>query len=335
MYYQKSKRMIKFSLIIPIYQVEEFLDKCLESCISQDLAIEEYEIIIINDGSKDNSLQIAERFRSLNQNIYIHSQKNKGLSEARNAGLLYASGKYIWFIDSDDWVRENCLNELFTICEDNDLDILHFNATDNSKEKVSVREENQKFYNTIISGKEYIKRNKFITFPVCFNIFKKSFLDENKIHFKSGVFHEDNEFSPRVFYFANKVSFKKKSYYNVYHNPNSITRKVNSKKSFDLLIIIDATYEFLKKNVLEEEIRYKFYNYMGLAFNAAVENIISASNNDRRLFALELIDKKEIISKIKKSTLLQYKAQIIMFEISILLYLNFYTLIKKKKLVKW
>ena len=111
------------TIVIPVYNVEKYIEKCLLSCVHQDIPSDSYEIIVVNDGTKDNSLRIAESIATTHSNISIVSQQNKGLSAARNTGLKLAKGNYIWFIDSDDWIEDNCLS---SICQRlaQDIDIL-------------------------------------------------------------------------------------------------------------------------------------------------------------------------------------------------------------------
>lgn len=116
----------KLSLVIPMYNVELYIERCLNSCINQNLSPNEYEIIVINDGSKDNSLSIVEKIVQKYTNIHVISQINGGLSSARNTGLKNARGKYIWFIDSDDWIEPNVLKTLYDAASQNDVDILRF-----------------------------------------------------------------------------------------------------------------------------------------------------------------------------------------------------------------
>ena len=99
---------MKLSIIIPMYNVEPYIEKCLLSCLNQNIPHADYEIIVVNDGSPDGSLGIARRIASTVDNMLIVSQENGGLSAARNKGLSYAKGEYVWFVDSDDWIEENC-----------------------------------------------------------------------------------------------------------------------------------------------------------------------------------------------------------------------------------
>ena len=119
---------MKLSFIVPIYNVEKYLDRCIDSLVNQDISKEIYEIICIDDASIDNSRYIIEQYKIQYSNIILISHKeNKGLSATRNTGINLAKGKYIWFIDSDDFIEYNCLSFLLRKCEFNDIDILCFN----------------------------------------------------------------------------------------------------------------------------------------------------------------------------------------------------------------
>ena len=101
--------MKKISLIIPVYNVEKYLENCINSCLKQDISINDYEIIIVNDGSPDDCWNIIQRYANQHSNIKTINKENGGLSSARNAGINVAEGELIWFIDSDDSIKENCL----------------------------------------------------------------------------------------------------------------------------------------------------------------------------------------------------------------------------------
>ena len=116
--------MSKLSFIVPVYNMEEYVGRCLNSLLNQDIPFTEYEIIVVNDGSTDSSLKILHEYAEKHANIRIVTQENKGLSAARNIGLREATGEYIWHIDSDDWIVENCASRLLELCKRDDLDML-------------------------------------------------------------------------------------------------------------------------------------------------------------------------------------------------------------------
>lgn len=238
---------MRLSIIIPIYNNGKFLSKCIESCLQQDIHKSDYEIILINDGSTDNSLDIAQRFANANANVILYSQENKGLSETRNIGLGYASGNYIWFIDSDDWIRKNCLKSIIDDCEHNNLEAYQVAACyvyDNLEKRIySVKED--------ISTGLQIMNTKGFYVCVPFTIYRRDFLLKYELQFYPGIFHEDCEFSPRSYYFLNRVSGTNSITYFVYNNLESITHKVNAKRAYDLLFVLkrldDFSGEFDKK----------------------------------------------------------------------------------------
>src|SRR5690606_27089299 len=117
------------SIVIPVYNVSEYVEKCIRSCYNQAVNQSCYEIIVINDGSKDDSLAICERLQEEFTDLKIITQNNKGLSGARNTGIANAHGKYIWFVDSDDWIEDNCLIEIFELIKSYDVDVFWMGHT--------------------------------------------------------------------------------------------------------------------------------------------------------------------------------------------------------------
>lgn len=232
------------SLIVPAYNVAKYLERCINSCSNQCMDKFNYEIIIVNDGSTDNTLGIAQTMADRYSNVRIISQENKGLSSARNIGLEQAVGDYVWFIDSDDWIKENCLSELVKILVDRNLDALYLCAADVMVDgTIDLRQNLSNYENFIYSGVEFsLLNNVWCCAP--FTIYRRQFLKENHLEFMVGVFHEDNEFTPRAYYKIEKVSVYAEPVYFIFHNPNSITRSPNYKKAFDCLKVAKSLYRF-------------------------------------------------------------------------------------------
>ncbi|MDC9723357.1 MAG: glycosyltransferase family 2 protein [Urechidicola sp.] len=124
------------SIVIPVYNVEEYIEKCLVSCSNQDISKNDYELIVVNDGSPDKSLEICERLLPSIENMTIVSQENRDLSGARNTGLKYAKGNYVWFVDSDDWLEENCLDEIISRIKEHQSDFFWLGHDVVSNDKV-------------------------------------------------------------------------------------------------------------------------------------------------------------------------------------------------------
>lgn len=188
----------KVTVIIPVFNVEKYIIKCLDSIINQKLI--EIEIIVINDGSTDNSLQIIENFVKNNERVLILNQINNGLSEARNTGIKYSKGEYIYFIDRDDYLDDNCLFDLYNEAVTKNLDIIFFDANSflDEKGENNKLELIKKFddyihyyhrkgnYEGILKGTEmFIKmkqNNEYIT-SACLQFIKKDFLLRLVYHF--------------------------------------------------------------------------------------------------------------------------------------------------------
>lgn len=277
---------ILLSIVIPIYNVELYVERCLLSCLNQNISISRYEIILVDDGSPDNSIDKISKWLD-RENIILLTQSNSGLSVARNNGLLYARGKYVWFVDSDDWILENCLREI-TSYMNAEVDIITFCAADFIGNKSYRRFEYTIDANKKIEGKNLLRR-EVCQHCVPFSIYRRAFLEQNDLFFLPNIFHEDTEFSPRAYYFANSVFCINKVFYYVYQNPNSITRTFNPKKSFDLLVVSKSLSSFVLN--VTPEFRCCFNNLISLSINAAIDGIVG-SKSDMSRFMIELTSRK-------------------------------------------
>ena len=152
-----TRNDIKISFILPVYNVEKWLDNCLGSIYRQQLDSEEFEVICVNDGSSDNSLEILKKWAVVHNNLVIIDQKNKGMSSARNVGITYAKGQYIRFIDSDDYIADGVTRDPLKIAINNDLDILYTRTKRTTDNDVygSIPSDVDLFDGVVLSGKEY------------------------------------------------------------------------------------------------------------------------------------------------------------------------------------
>ncbi|MDE6285165.1 MAG: glycosyltransferase, partial [Bacilli bacterium] len=205
------------SIVIPIYNVEQYVEKCLLSCINQKgVSKNDYEIIIVNDGSKDNSMKIVHEIISslaTNTPVTIINQNNMGLSEARNTGLRHAKGDYVWFVDSDDWIENDSVENIIQALKEVDVDILQmpYKLIYEGSQKEDI--EHVKKINIPITGKECLKITRLPNLAQS-RILKKSFLMENELNFKPGILHEDAEFKPRAIWNARYIKTLNKPFYN-------------------------------------------------------------------------------------------------------------------------
>lgn len=231
---------MKLSIIVPVYNVADYLAKCLDSLLSQDLLQDEYEIIVVNDGSTDNSGDIAQQYADKYANITLINQSNQGLSGARNTGINHANGKYIQFVDSDDYLEVNVLGGLMKQVVNDNLDVLRFNY-ENVNDNGEIINPNKDpkhfvdFSNEVVDGLTFLN-NKLG--PACYAvqfIIKKELLIDNNIIFKSGIYFEDVEWTPRMLLKASRVASTGAVVYYYLVRAGSITKAVNKDKQRKVL----------------------------------------------------------------------------------------------------
>lgn len=304
---------MKLSIIIPVYNVEQYLQRCLYSCVKQNLLTEEYEIIIVNDGSKDNSLSIANNFAKFHSNITIISQENKGLSAARNKGLNNAKGDYVWFVDSDDWILENCIKNIIDKCNIQKLDILAISKANVIKGVTYKRYLYSSDLEKItISGNSALKKGLLKSVCAPFAIYRKEFLNANNLEFFEGVFHEDNEFTPRAYYLAEKVGFCNNICYYAYERDNSIMTTINPKRSFDLIKVAHQLDLFSQEKVSKND-KYIFHRYISNCINESLHLSVHFSKDNIEKLNIEIKNNKNLIYHLLKSDVLKYKIEGILF----------------------
>ncbi len=294
---------MKLSIIIPAYNVEHYIEKCLNSCIKQDIPEGDYEIIVVNDGSPDDSLAIANRIAAKVKNIKVISQENGGLSVARNTGLSIAQGEYVWFVDSDDWIEENCLAALTKYM--NGVDVIHIghNLVYSSRIVANTPRE-------LKEGEDIIKRG-FLR-PAPFYIMRRQFLKDNNLTFKEGIYHEDTEFTPRMLYLSSSLKIYQHNLYHYLQRENSITTTVNPKRGFDLLIVAESLYKFRKDVVTEEYLPY-FNNLVSRCINASLDVISKSNNEEKRKWSNEIKKHSHLLKAMLGSNKLRYKIQGLIF----------------------
>lgn len=246
---------IKLSIIIPIYNVEKWLEECLDSVFSQYR--DDIEIILINDGSTDQSLKIAERYYSKEKNIQLIDQPNRGLGAARNVGIQRAQGEYLFFIDSDDYIKENAIIKiLHVISKYPEVDCLLLNYTEFEDESNKILKE--KFlkhdYKRIENGAKILCetfQNKEYISGAQFHIVKRKLLRNKKVRFDEGVIHEDEGFSFDVMVNSVLVYILVDPIYFYRIRKNSIMQKNSYQKSFSGYAV--ELIRMLKNNADQQE----------------------------------------------------------------------------------
>ena len=229
---------LKLSVIVPIYNVEQYLSKCLESLIDQDLSREEYEIILVDDGSPDHCGEICEEYAVQYPNVKVIHRENGGLSAARNSGVAEAQGRFVQFVDADDYLEPNVLKKLVDKMERDHLDVLRFNYQ-NVNERYEVFEPNKvckpfvDYRDEVCDGLAFLTERLGYACYACQFMIRRELLED--CAFKEGVYYEDTEWTPRLLLKANRVTSTEMMVYNYLMRTGSITQSVDEKKKRKVL----------------------------------------------------------------------------------------------------
>lgn len=270
---------ITIAAVVPVYNVEEYLEECLESICNQTEPFD--EVILINDGSTDNSKLICEKFYEKNDNVFLINQENAGLSEARNAGIKAASSQYIVFIDSDDCIKNDTVEKLIKELENKEYDVAFFSASVLCDSGVLgsasyyVRED--ELCDRDMTGVEFFERSFPSNYIVsaCLAIYRNDFLVKNKIFFEKGIFYEDNDFHFRICMYAQKVKCIKDVFYIRRYRAGSITSGTTSlKKCRDNIKVNQLLWKELDWAKISDKQKICFVsNYLLNTWNTISESV--------------------------------------------------------------
>ena len=265
-----------FSIIIPVYNVESYLRECLDSVLAQ--TFDDWEAVCVNDGSTDGSASILEEYAVQDTRFKVIVQPNGGLSAARNTGLNNAQGDYILFLDSDDWLEPDAMQTLADHMAGKDM--VCFSGRRFIEKTGEFHPADPLVEKAYPTGMDYYNENAllhrdFAFVCVVLRVYKRSFLVENKLLFKEGIFHEDNLFTPIVCYYAKKVKIVNACLYNYRVRANSIMTTIDTKHLRDLMGIANelATF-FIPKTDFNKTVIYRAitHHYQVVFANASKED---------------------------------------------------------------
>ena len=303
--------MVKISVIVPIYNVEKQLSRCLESILKQEE--NDLEIILVNDGSPDNSGEIAKEYATRYPDKILYFEKeNGGLSDARNFGIKHSSGKYLAFVDSDDYITENLFKDLEPYMEA-DYDMAKF--------KISVINEDgsviNKNYSPIFENKsgeeafDILYKSDVMTEVAWGYIYKREFFVNNNFEFAKGLYHEDFGLIPLVLIKASKVASTDVFGYNYVQTKTSITRgneELRYRRAEDLLKHYDYMLEKIKKynvsKITKQNIKIYYTNCIILELN-------NLNDEEQRRY-IKQIRKRKMVNNIKARNLKQFIKKLIL-----------------------
>lgn len=319
---------MKLSIIIPVYNVEKYLKKCLTSCVMQDYPLSDYEIVIVDDGSFDNSYSIAAIFAKQYKNVQIMHQKNQGLSAARNQGMKMAHGDYFWFVDSDDYIEANCLKRIISQLKDN-LDILQLQYRliyeDGVKREVSTC-----MIEGIKNGYE-ITKNGGLPAPAQFSIFRSSFLVENDLKFFLGIYHEDTEFKPKATYLAKKIASDTTVCYNyLQRTSGGITSRFKIKNGLDLLIVMNSLLQFVYSKNLSTKFKRCFYCQIGINMNSLLLGFKQLKEEDKQTLYIALKQNRHLFNCMISSGKTKYQIEGLFLKFKLIIAIKLHGIIRNK-----
>ena len=337
---------MKLSLVVAAYNIEDYIGDCLRSIFQQNAPIDCYEVIVVNDGSKDNTLNIIKSFEEGQPNLIIIDQINKGLSAARNAGLKKANGECILFVDGDDAITNNSIEKIISsFIKYPKTDFLIFdwihNEIDINKKTYSrpLRDKDRKYYEQPL---ERNKADKILTRGVQWLIvYRTEYLRKNNLEYLEGILYEDNEFRMRAFFFANEIRFIPFAHY-IYsaNRVGSITTDITSRQYYkdkDIDSFIKATNNWLsfEKQYANTPANVKFINFYISDITGHLLRIASVFSDYQKNKYEQFVHiwKQEYIQALKKSFSIKFFHPIFVIRtMSTLFFPKYYNCISKKYL---
>lgn len=292
---------MKLSIVIPAYNVEQYIGYCLDSIYNQQIETDLLEVIVVNDGSKDGTEAIIKQYAALHSNLIYIFQENQGQSVARNTGLKRASGDLVWYVDSDDATTENSIKTIFTYFEKYPhsdfltFDRIHYNLLDGTKKYCKSwggKRARKDTYEKSLNGRE---ANIVLSASVpWFHVFKRVFLIRNNLFFTPNLLNEDDELRMRLFFFAKDVRFIPFAHY-VYSamRPGSLTtvNQTFTMKSAESSIKTIETWVKFKNEYAKTEEQIKYIDsFIKNKYQSLV--LLSAKDKDSDLYHLYLENKK-------------------------------------------
>lgn len=275
-----------FSIIVPVYNVENFLERCLDSIICQTYS--DFECIVIDDGSQDSSGAICDEYASRDSRIKVVHQKNAGPGAARNTALENAIGDYICFCDSDDWVEKDLLYELSKRISADGPDVVIYGLAYILKDR--------KYFDIYYKEDIEIIKNRIITNEWCCAAWNKCFKKDlfNGQRFPEGVLYEDAAFIPQLVFQAEKIEVIDKCFYNYdLRRDNSITKIKKSNRVYDLFLAQVSNVDFAEKNNLVT-VRICAYHMLMTAYDCLLLDCKDTFlNKEQKEHIFEVVHKNE------------------------------------------
>lgn len=278
---------MKLSIVVPVYNVEQYVRKCILSIINQDDDLfKNIELIIVNDGTKDKSVEQIQDLVNQYENIILINQENQGLSVARNNGMASAKGDYVWFVDSDDWITADALKVLLPHLDGkNDLVPFAYTRVTEDKETLccSYFDKPQTF-----TGKETFRRKCEFATMAQRAAYRKEFLTKHKLSFMPGIYSQDDELCIRASYLAETVTILPQTIYYFLRTTGdkhkSIMNAGKPKYGFDYIAVTKSLSNFKRERVKEDDLSKRFDYHISVLINNGLNTISRCSKDDQTKF---------------------------------------------------
>lgn len=244
---------MKISIVVPVYNTEKYLEKCLKSLVEQ--TVQEIEIYCINDGSTDDSGKVLKKYAELySDKIKVLTKKNGGQASARNMVLPYLKGEYIGFVDSDDWVEIDMYEKMYRKAQETQSDIVICDMVDHYKEEV------------VYHNSSNLKNKFMITPSACNKIFRRDLVKNDK--FPENLWYEDFEFTTKQFMKTNRIASIQEGLYHCHCREGSTMNNNNAEKNLDILSVLEHLEEYIEimgwQKEYEEVIKYLYLDHVAI-----------------------------------------------------------------------
>ena len=281
---------MKLSIVLTVYNKESYLHRIFAALLSQEgVNAEDYEVLVVNDGSTDRSLAICEEYAKNHSRVRIITQTNQGLSMARNNGVDAANGEYVWFVDADDCISNQSIRLICeAIAETPDVIPIYGETEGIERVRNQVSPEAK-------TGKDILLQGRWEQCGV-FNVLHKVFLTKNGLRFMPGIYHEDAEFTPRMLYAAEKVKVVPEVLYTVYRESGSIMTTPRAKRAFDCLTVAESLSRFvLDRREENTDIGKVIDGSAALLINNGLAVIVQNKNEDQKQLNEAFFKKKDLL----------------------------------------
>lgn len=295
--------MIQLSIIIPAYNIEKYIEKCIRSLYSQELNLAEYEVIVIDDGSPDNLNEIVKNLQKEFNNLRLIRQENKHAGGARNTGIREAQGKYILFVDPDDYVLPNTLLYLLDRVEKEDLDVL---ATKYSTSKSTTLTDKK---SQVLTGGAFLKEYGY-SHCIWLHIIRKDLLTDNKILFREKIGRHDGDFMAKVIFYANRIQYIPFVFYVYLIREGSITQTFKVETLIADVLMNQAINDFNESivrqkdkeayKVLQRTIWYSLHSYTKGSLKYSLKDIRRVFKTIQNIGLLDTLYPINRVEKVQK-----------------------------------